>query len=211
VRTHRLRWHAALRHHPRAIADVVTYTEETSSETGPAIVPAADARQVMVSLNYVDTKAIWAVVLNQRPQWPPHPGDLGWLCTTRFTIQEAGLYNPGGTWQYIKSGPSILAKDDGVGPFSAHYMTNLANSDPYAAHYHLCVLLGHGVTYGAAATVGAVTIRAETGHSSATNQCGYWGSKTRTDQLNYGRTDGLHRAWGNNAKAGSNPGVFYNY
>jgi hypothetical protein len=131
-------------------------------------------------------------------------------CFSLFFIQEGGLYNPGGGWQYIITDKKSLLSHDGIAGWQADFPNSYNYENGYGAYEHLCVSHGKGLDYGAAATIGNVTIREETDHSSATDQCDYWGHKKRHDVLT-DETDGIHYAWGSNKKAANSPQVFYNY
>jgi hypothetical protein len=138
----------------------VTYSQTQGSETGPSGVPPKSAHQVLISLNYEKTHKVQDVV----PKYNPVQSKSKATCFSRYFIHEAGLYNPGGTWQYIKTGKRSLLSHDGISGWQADYPSSYNYMDAYGPYEHLCVKHGHGIDYGTAATIGNVTIREETDH-----------------------------------------------
>jgi hypothetical protein len=81
-------------------------------------------------------------------------------------------------------------------------------SNRFPGDYQHCETTGHAVTYGAAAGVGGIGIKAETTHSTTVQQCIHAGSAVRDDALT-GKHDGWHIIWGTNHILTHNPKTFY--
>jgi hypothetical protein len=158
-----------------------------------------DAHLIRISFKYRKTK------------WYLRNSDTGALCKTYYKIAPHGFYNPGDDWAEVVQGASIWSAKDGIDNYrSAHnqhprYFNKYGNGGLFA-----CVNRNKGITYGGAASIGGVGIKAETNHSDASQQCIYFGNDKRSDLVTHA-SDYWHYVWGTDKKITDYPTSFYNY
>jgi hypothetical protein len=141
------------------------------------------------------------------------------ICAQHDWVEEAGLYNPGGGWKYIKLGKSVHGADGYSGWLKDG---NTACLNAYDAGFGHCVDTGHGISYenGAAVSVELVTVTmsTESDHNTSAEQCIQFQRGKRYNELELNskgqpKYNGDHMVWGSNALLTAVPGprVFYSY
>ncbi len=214
-----------------------TWSNSQGSSAGLSV-PAYTAEQLSVSLNYEDAKVVDADVPSGAPYYPPVGGETAYVCKTRWTIGNAGIYNPGNGWQPLKTSANIWGEFPPDGEFQPdgrpHEQSNVGY-DGYKGYSYMypdsslwsnaygnnngagglayCDTKGKGFVWGLAASVGGVGITVEQDHSTDASQCINFGGATRTNEIKGTKNSGLHYIWGNNGIAGLGhfPEMFYSY
>jgi hypothetical protein len=157
-----------------------------------------DAHLIRISFKYRKTK------------WYLRNSDTGALCKTYYKIAPHGFYNPGDDWQEMIEGPSIWSAKDGIDNYRSMHRQHPGYFNTYRSGQFICETRNKGITYGGAASMGGVGIKAETNHSDSTQQCIYFEFDKRYDKVTHAN-DKFYYIWGSNSKITSAPTSYYNY